>query len=289
MDQRPELSILMPVYNEVDRVEQALDQVLGTDYSFSVELIVVDDGSTDGTASILDRYRWPPHARMLRHSVNRGKGAAVRTALSQARGVYSAILDADLEYPLDLEPLLAPLRRGDTNAAFGVRAFDGFSSHSFLFVMGNRAVTLVANILFNVYLHDIMTCHKAIRTDVFRELNLRGRGFTIEPEIAARLIQRGERIFEVAVHYRARSSDEGKKLTVRDGFDILRTLLRCRTSKPAAVSSAIRSTSVTTPQRLAATAPPDLPVAVSEPTKISLNGSASRGQSAEYLEGSLKK
>lgn len=265
MDQRPELSILMPVYNEVDRVQQALDQVLRTDFAFSVELIVVDDGSTDGTASILDRYRWPPNARLLRHGVNRGKGAAVRTALSHARGVYSAIFDADLKYdPLDLEPLLAPLRRGETNAAFGVRAFDGFSSHSFLFVMGNRGVTLVANILFNVYLHDIMTCHKAIRTDVFRELNLRERGFTIEPEITARLIQRGERIFEVAVHYRARSSDEGEKLTVRDGFHVLRTLLRCRTTKRAAASAVSGSTSVAAPPSVAATAPRDPLVALSD-------------------------
>jgi dolichol-phosphate hexosyltransferase len=273
MDQRPELSILMPVYNEVDRVLQALDLVLRTDFAFSVELIVVDDGSTDGTASILDRYRWPPHARLLRHGVNRGKGAAVRTALSHARGVYSAIFDADLEYdPLDLEPLLAPVRRGETNAAFGVRAFDGFSSHSFLFVMGNRAVTLVANILFNVYLHDIMTCHKAIRTDVFRELNLRERGFTIEPEITARLIQRGERIFEVAVHYRARSSDEGKKLTVRDGFGVLRTLLRCRTTKRAAAASVSESTSVAVLRSLAATAPPDPHVALSDLPLQTVNG-----------------
>jgi dolichol-phosphate hexosyltransferase len=237
-DQRPQLSILMPVYNEVARVPEALDQVLGTDFSFSVELIVVDDGSTDGTGSVLDRYAWPPNTRLLRHALNRGKGAAVQTALSQARGVYSAIFDADLEYdPLDLELLLAPLRRGDANAAFGVRAFDGFSSHSFLFVMGNRAVTLVGNILFNVYLHDIMTCHKAIRTDLFRELALRERGFTIEPEIAARLIQRGERIYEVAVNYRARSSDEGKKLTVKDGFRVLRTLVRCRMSSTASAPS----------------------------------------------------
>jgi glycosyltransferase involved in cell wall biosynthesis len=232
MDQRAELSILMPVYNEVERVEQALDQVLHTDFSFPIELIVVDDGSRDGTAAILDRYPWPSHARVVRHNSNQGKGAAVRTALSCAEGVYAAILDADLEYdPEDLEPLVAPLRRGDANAAFGVRAFDGFSSHSFLFVMGNRGVTLAANVLFNVYLHDIMTCHKAIRTDIFRDLELRSSGFTIEPEIAARLIQRGERIFEVPVHYRARSSADGKKLTVRDGFRVLGTLLRCRISR----------------------------------------------------------
>lgn len=263
MDQVPQLSILMPVYNEVARIEQALDQVLGADLSFPVELIVVDDGSTDGTGSVLDRYPWPPHARHFRHPVNRGKGAAVRTALSYAHGVYSAIFDADLEYdPQDLEPLLAPLRRGETNAAFGVRAFDGASSHSFLFVMGNRGVTLIANMLFNVYLHDSMNCHKAIRTDLFRDLNLRERGFTMDAEIAARLFQRRERISEVAVHYRARTSDEGKKLTVRDGFRMLGTLLRCRFSSPAGLSSLSQRSSVVDLHRSAAPVLPEPPAVV---------------------------
>ncbi len=119
---------------------------------------------------------------------------------------------------------------GRTNAVFGVRAFDGYTSHSFLYVMGNKGVTLLANVLFNVYLRDLMTCHKAIRTEVFRELPLRASGFTIEPEITARLLQRGERIFEVPVHYNARRSDEGKKLTAIDGLRVVGTLLRCRFS-----------------------------------------------------------
>jgi glycosyltransferase involved in cell wall biosynthesis len=161
--------------------------------------------------------------------VNRGKGAAVRTALTQARGELSAIMDADLEYePHDLGELLPPLREGRSNAVFGVRAFDGYTSHSFMYVMGNKGVTLAANILFNVYLRDLMTCHKMIRTDVFRSLPLQARGFDIEPEIAARLLQRGEQIFEVPVHYKARPSDAGKKLTSMDGFRVLRTLIRCR-------------------------------------------------------------
>jgi hypothetical protein len=111
-----------------------------------------------------------------------------------------------------------------------VRAFDGYTSHSFMYVMGNKGVTLAANILFNVYLRDLMTCHKMIRTDVFRALPLQARGFDIEPEIAARLLQRGERIYEVPVHYKARSTADGKKLTSADGFRVLRTLLRCRLS-----------------------------------------------------------
>ena len=105
---------------------------------------------------------------------------------------------------------------------------DGYSSHSFLYVLGNKGVTLAANVLFNVYLRDLMTCHKAIRTDVFRSLPLRGNGFDIEPEIAARLLQHGERIYEVPVHYKARGSDEGKKLTAADGLRVVATLVRCR-------------------------------------------------------------
>jgi hypothetical protein len=119
---------------------------------------------------------------------------------------------------------------GRANACFGVRAFDGYTSHSFLFVLGNKGVTLACNMLYNVYLHDIMTCHKMIRTDLFRSLPLRSAGFAIEPEITARLVQHHERIFEVPVHYRARSNDEGKKLTAFDGLRVIATLLRCRFS-----------------------------------------------------------
>ena len=126
---------------------------------------------------------------------------------------------------------MPPLLDGRTNASFGVRAFDGYTSHSFLFVAGNKGVTFACNVLFNVYLHDIMTCHKMIRTEVFRSLPLRSAGFAIEPEITARLVQRGERIFEVPVHYRARATNEGKKLTALDGFRVLGTLLRCRFSE----------------------------------------------------------
>lgn len=222
----------MPVYNEAGTVGQAIEEVLDAEIGIDIELIVVDDGSRDGTREVLDGGRWPARVRVLRHEHNRGKGAAVRTALAAATGEFSAIFDADLEYePSDLAKLLPPLLEGDTNAVFGVRAFDGYTSHSFLYVLGNKGVTLVANVLFNVYLRDLMTCHKAIRTDVFRHLPLRASGFGIEPEIAARLLQRGERIFEVPVHYKARGSDEGKKLTAMDGLRVVATLVRCRVSR----------------------------------------------------------
>jgi dolichol-phosphate hexosyltransferase len=228
------LSILMPVYNERERVERAIAEVLDTQLPTEFELIVVDDGSTDGTREILRGGQWDPRVRLFEHPENRGKGAAIQTALAEARGDYSAIFDADLEYdPSDLGLLMPPLLDGRTNACFGVRAFDGYTSHSFLFVLGNKGVTFACNVLFNVYLHDIMTCHKMIRTDVFRSLALRSPGFAIEPEITARLVQHGERIFEVPVHYRARATDEGKKLTAVDGFRVLGTLLRCRFSDPS--------------------------------------------------------
>ncbi len=226
------LSILMPVYNERERVERAIAEVLATELPSDFELIIVDDGSTDGTREILRNGSWDPRVRLLEHEHNQGKGAAIQTALSHAQGEFSAIFDADLEYdPADLGLLMPPLLDGRTNACFGVRAFDGYTSHSFLFVLGNKGVTLACNVLFNVYLHDIMTCHKMIRTDLFRSLPLRSAGFAIEPEITARLVQKRERIFEVPVHYRARSNEEGKKLTALDGFRVVGTLLRCRFSK----------------------------------------------------------
>jgi dolichol-phosphate hexosyltransferase len=228
---RPLLSILMPVFNEVRTVEEAIRHVTSTDLRVPIEVVVVDDGSTDGTETILARDDWPANVLILRHDVNQGKGAAVRTALGAARGDIAAIFDADLEYdPADLGSLIEPIVAGEANAVFGVRAFNGYTSHSFLYVLGNRGVTLAANVLFNVYIADLMTCHKVIRTELFRKLPLQARGFDIEPEIAARLLQRRERIYEIPVHYRARSTEDGKKLRAVDGLRVLRTLLRCRLS-----------------------------------------------------------
>jgi glycosyltransferase involved in cell wall biosynthesis len=221
----------MPVYNERPRVEQAIADVLATELPTDIELIVVDDGSTDGTRELLRNGSWDARLRYFEHDRNQGKGAAIQTALSQASGEFTAIFDADLEYdPADLGVLLGPLLQGKSNAAFGVRVFDGYSAHSFWFVLGNRGVTLACNILFNVYLHDIMTCHKVLRTELFKSLDLSATGFAIEPEITARLLNMGERIYEVPVQYRARSNEEGKKLTAYDGVRTVAMLLRCRFS-----------------------------------------------------------
>src|SRR3954468_2301785 len=229
----PQLSIMVPVYNESATVERAVQALLDAELPVTTEIVVVDDGSTDGTREIIAAADWPSdRVTVLMHSQNQGKGAAVRTALAEASGEFATIFDADLEYePDDLRTLLPPLLDGTANAVFGVRAFDGFTSHSYLYVLGNRAVTLAANVLFNVYVKDLMTMHKAIRTDIFRSLSLREPGFAIEAEITARLLQRGERIFEVPVSYKARATEEGKKLTWVDGVRTLRTLLRCRLTR----------------------------------------------------------
>ena len=220
----------MPVYNERTTVEAAISDALTAELPVGVrELILVDDGSTDGTRELLREGAWPDAVTVLFHERNLGKGAAVRTALARASGSFSVILDADLEYTArDFTPLLQPLIDGEANVVFGSRAFTSQSSYSFWYVIGNKAVTLATNVIYNCWVSDVMTCQKALRTDLFRSLELRERGFGIEPEIAARVLRSGERIFEVPVTYRARSREQGKKLTAVDGLRVLRTLVRCR-------------------------------------------------------------
>jgi glycosyltransferase involved in cell wall biosynthesis len=223
------LSILMPVYNERATVEAAIADALAAELPVERELIVVDDGSTDGTRELLRNTAWPDPVQVVLHERNRGKGTAVRTALGRAAGEYAAILDADLEYrAADLAPMLEPLLAGDANVVFGTRAWYSHSSYGFWYVIGNKAVTFATNLLYNCWISDVMTCHKAMRLELFRALPLRERGFGIEPEIAARVLLAGERIYEVPITYRARSRESGKKLTAIDGLRVLRTLIRCR-------------------------------------------------------------
>ena len=227
-----ELTIVVPVYNERARVREALDGIAGVDLGVEAfEVLVVDDGSTDGTSEILREGPWPDHVRVIAHERNRGKGAALRTGVAQARGRWSAIMDADLEYdPAEIAKLLEPLRSGVAEVTYGVRGFEAHSAFGFWYVMGNKLVTLAANVLYDAWLADIMTCHKVLPTELFRSLSLREDGFAIEPEITARVLRTGHRIYEVPVTYAARSREEGKKLTVADGARVLRTLVRCRVS-----------------------------------------------------------
>jgi dolichol-phosphate hexosyltransferase len=224
-----EVTVLMPVYNERATIEQAIAGVLGVDISDSLELLIVDDGSTDGTRELLRETDWPAAVRVVYHEKNRGKGAAIRTGLQEAAGTWTTIMDADLEYnPSDIALLLEPLRTGRAQVVYGTRAFKSHSAYSFWYVIGNRTVTLAANILYNSWISDMMTGHKAMATELFRELPLRERGFAIEAEITAQLLKRAVRIYEVPIEYVARGREEGKKLTALDGFRVLRTLLRCR-------------------------------------------------------------
>jgi glycosyltransferase involved in cell wall biosynthesis len=224
------LSILMPVFNERATIEAAIEDALTAELPIpSRQLVVVDDGSTDGTREVLTSQSWPDNVVVALHDRNLGKGAAVRTALHHATEDFAAILDADLEYRAgDLAHVLEPLTSGEANVVFGTRAWTSQSSFSFWYVMGNKAVTMTTNILYNCWISDVMTCHKAMRTELFRSLPLRERGFAIEPEITARVLRAGERIHEVPISYKARGREAGKKLTSVDGLRVLRTLVRCR-------------------------------------------------------------
>ena len=220
----------MPVYDEAATVLPAIDDVLAAELPVErCEVIVIDDGSSDGTSALLRSALLPDNVRVHTHARNLGKGAALQTGLKHASGEFTAVLDADLEYrAADLADLLAPLLAGEANVVFGTRAWSSHSAYSFWYVVGNKAVTFVTNLLFDCWISDVMTCHKVMRTELFRSLRLRERGFGIEPEIAARVLRAGERVYEVPVTYRARSREAGKKLSAVDGLRVVRTLIRCR-------------------------------------------------------------
>jgi glycosyltransferase involved in cell wall biosynthesis len=222
------LSILMPAYNEAGTVGTAIKRVLGIPYPCEVELIAVNDGSADATGEVLAGIE-DPRVITAEHPVNRGKGAAVRTAAALATGDYLVVFDADLEYsPDDLLSLLAPVQRGDARVVYGVRTFGAATAHSFWFVIGNRVNTFTANALFNTWISDLHTCLKLMPASLFRELPLTENGFGLDTEVTALLLARGERPYEVPISYKARSREEGKKLTWGDGVDATWIMLRVR-------------------------------------------------------------
>ena len=220
----------MPVYNEEATVKEAIQRVFDTELPVDgTELIVVDDGSTDATPEIVAESDWPSELKVLRHRANQGKGAAIRTAAAHASAEYSAILDADLEYdPADIGRLLEPMLAGRAEAVFGTREFESHTSYGAWYVLGNKTVTMAANLLYNSWISDLMTCLKAMRTERLKSLRLRESGFGIEAEIAARILRSGVRIHEVPITYTARSRAEGKKLQAMDAARVMATLLRCR-------------------------------------------------------------
>ena len=223
-----QLSVMIPAFNEERTLEIILKHVL--EQPEVGEVIAVDDGSTDGTWAIISRHaERDPRVRGFRQEANQGKGAALRRAIGEIRMPFALVQDADLEYdPRDYRALLQPLVEGRADVVYGVRGFSGQTAYSFWFVVGNAAVTLAANVLFNAYISDLETGYKALRSDLWRRLNLHGRRFDIEPDITARALRLGYRIHEVPIRYYARSRAEGKKLTWFDGVRAVGTLIRLR-------------------------------------------------------------
>jgi dolichol-phosphate hexosyltransferase len=225
------LSILVPVYNEAATVQRTVKRVLDVRFPCPVEVVIVDDASTDGTAQIIGQLH-DERLIKLAHRANRGKTAAILTAAAAATGDYLVPLDADLEYqPEEIPALLAPVLSGEAQVVYGSRGFGSHSAYSFWYVIGNKAVTTVANILFNAYIADLETCYKLMPLDLLRDLDITSAGFGMEAEITGKLLARGIRPFEVPITYRARSRQAGKKITWRDGVQAVWILARIRLTK----------------------------------------------------------
>jgi dolichol-phosphate hexosyltransferase len=224
---QPVLGVIVPAFNEERSIEQVIRRVLHE--PMVQQVVVVDDCSTDGTWAAARRCAGDPRLTVKHHESNQGKGAAIRTGLAALSAPLVVIQDADLEYdPADYQKLISPILRGRADVVFGTRGFAGHSAYSYWFVVGNRLVTTATNILFNCYIQDMETGFKVMRTSLMRRLGLRGNRFDVEPEITGRILRLGYRIYEVPIDYAARTREQGKKLTWRDGVKALFVLLRVR-------------------------------------------------------------
>jgi dolichol-phosphate hexosyltransferase len=231
MTRAVKLSILMPVYNEAKTVQTVVKRVLNVSFPCEVEVVIVDDASTDGTADLIDQLH-DERLIKLRHPANQGKGAAIRTAAAAATGDFMVPLDADLEYqPEEIPRLLEPVLSGEAEVVYGSRGFGSHAAYSFWYVMGNKAVTTFANVLFNAYIADLETCFKLMPLELLRSLRIRSDGFGMEAEITGKLLARSIRPFEVPITYRARSRAAGKKITWRDGVEAVWILARIRLTR----------------------------------------------------------
>ena len=223
------MSFLVPAYNEAATIVDVLDAVWALE--FDKQIVVVDDGSTDGTGDLAERWGDGRDALVLVRQVNRGKGAAVRAAIPHVDGDIAVIQDADLEYdPADVPALIEPIKRGVADVVFGSRLSGGRPQRAYLFwhLLGNRFLSLLTNVLYNTTLSDMETGYKAFRTDVLRALELRQDDFGIEPEITAKVCKGKLRVYELPIAYYGRTYAEGKKITWRDGFKAIRVLLSVR-------------------------------------------------------------
>jgi dolichol-phosphate hexosyltransferase len=223
------LSILMPVYNERATLNSAVKDVLNVTFPCEIELVIVDDGSTDGTRELYPSLANDPRVSIHMHERNQGKGAAIRTAATVATGDYVIMCDADLEYsPAEIPALLAPVLAGEATVVYGTRTFGSHNAYSYTYVLGNKGVTTFANVLFNCYISDLETCFKLMPAELYRALDIGEAGFGMEAEVTGKLLRRGYRPYEVPISYKARSREAGKKLTWRDGVEALWILLRER-------------------------------------------------------------
>lgn len=228
------LSVVVPAFNEATTIETVARRL--REVPLRLEVIAVDDASTDGTGEVLDRlHREGLLDRVIHHSVNRGKGAALRSGFAVVAGDVVVVQDADLEYdPSDLPALLEPIRRGRADAVYGSR-FQG-GPHRVLFfwhAAGNLFLTLMSNMLTNLNLSDMETCYKLVRRDLLQRLPLTSDRFGFEVELTARLAQAGARIWELPISYSGRTYAEGKKITWRDGIAALLHILRFNLLPPA--------------------------------------------------------
>ena len=216
----------MPVYNERTTVEEIIRRVLAV--PMRIQLIAVDDGSTDGTGAILDSLQAELGFTLLRQP-NAGKGAALRRGFAAVSGDLVVIQDADLEYaPEEYPELIELICKGHADVVFGSRFIGRHRVFMFTHYLGNRVVTLATNVLYNTMLTDMETCYKVMRTEVLRSFTLDSNGFGIEPELTAKIYKRGYRVYEVPITYAGRGYDEGKKITWRAGFEALWVLIKYR-------------------------------------------------------------
>lgn len=222
------LSVIIPCYNEARTIRDILRLVRQVE--LEKEIIVVDDHSSDNSYLLVQaEAENDPHLHVLRHPRNLGKGAAIRTGLTRAQGEIVVIQDADLEYdPQDYYELVRPIVEGRVDVVFGSRFLGPHTGMYFWNAIGNKGLTFITNFLFNAWISDMETGYKVMRTEIMRSLDLQSRDFRIEPEIVAKVLRQGHRVFEVPVSYFGRTYEEGKKIRKRDGFKAIWTLIRFR-------------------------------------------------------------
>jgi len=222
------LSVIVPVFDERNTVVEIVRRMRVVDLPVDLEIVMVDDGSTDGTRDVL-RQLADSTVRVVTHDQNRGKGAAIRNGLEHVTGDLVLVQDADLEYdPEDWPKLLNPMMRGKAQVVYGSRFTGERRNMLFLHWVGNRFLSLVTNVLYNTTLSDMETCYKLFDRTVLEGITLRAMRFEFEPEVTAKILRKGIRIYEVPISYTGREFDEGKKITWRDGFVALWTLVKYR-------------------------------------------------------------